>query len=156
MRSEFGCKTSARGATGKCVAHGGGKRCSEVGCKASAQGATDKCIAHGGGKRCSEVGCKTSALGTTGKCQRHSKLGAAVECGPIDRFFAKKIWLALLIKRTAVSGTPCSNNCKKRRVRHFEFVNVFLVHEFHRFLLLFRFLLFLRFLLHLLMASSFY
>jgi hypothetical protein len=79
------------GATDKCVAHGGGKRCSEAGClSAAVDVATGKCKAHGGGKRCSEAGCNTSVKGPTGKCKRHFKLGAAVEHGPIDRFLKKK------------------------------------------------------------------
>jgi hypothetical protein len=41
---------SARGKTGKCIAHGGGKRCNGPGCQSSAIGKTDKCVAHGGGK----------------------------------------------------------------------------------------------------------
>ena len=60
------CKKLARGATDKCVAHGGGRRCAEPECGKSAQGATDKCIEHGGGRRCpncidwvdSRVGCE--------------------------------------------------------------------------------------------------
>jgi hypothetical protein len=52
----------------------------------SAKGPTGKCIAHGGGKRCSEAGCKASAVGPTGKCARHLKQGTAVELGPMDQF----------------------------------------------------------------------
>ena len=48
-----GCTKGAEGKTDKCIAHGGGKRCSVDGCTKSAQGKTDTCIAHGGGKRCS-------------------------------------------------------------------------------------------------------
>jgi len=61
----------AKGITGKCKQHGGGKRCNESGCAKSALGKTDKCAAHGGGKRCNEPGCPKSALGKTNKCASH-------------------------------------------------------------------------------------
>ena len=69
--NEEGCKSFARGKSGKCVAHGGGNRCRELGCKASAQGKNDKCVAHGGGNRCNELGCYSSAQGKSDKCKRH-------------------------------------------------------------------------------------
>ena len=75
------CEKLARGKTGKCVAHGGGKRCDEKDCKASARGKTGKCIAHGGGKRCDEKDCKASALGKTGKCVAH---GGGKRCDEKD------------------------------------------------------------------------
>ena len=65
------CKSSARGKTDKCVAHGGGARCVEPDCKSSAADKTDKCVAHGGGKRCVEPDCKSSAIGKTDKCIAH-------------------------------------------------------------------------------------
>lgn len=43
--------------SGKCVSHGGGKRCSEEGCGKIAEGGP-LCVKHGGGKRCSVVGCE--------------------------------------------------------------------------------------------------
>jgi len=69
--SEPGCPSSAVGKTDKCKAHGGGKRCSEPGCPSSAREKSDKCVAHGGGKRCSEPGCPSSAQGKTDKCKAH-------------------------------------------------------------------------------------
>jgi len=78
---EKDCKASARGKTGKCIAHGGGKRCDEKDCKASAQGKTGKCVAHGGGKRCDEKDCKASAQGKTGKCIAH---GGGKRCDEKD------------------------------------------------------------------------
>ena len=68
---EHECEKSAQGSTGRCKAHGGGYRCEENGCTKSAQGSTGKCIAHGGGKRCEERGCISSAQGSTGKCKAH-------------------------------------------------------------------------------------
>ena len=69
--NEPNCKTGARNKSGKCVAHGGGKRCNEPDCKKGADGKTDKCVAHGGGKRCNEPNCKSSALGKSDKCRIH-------------------------------------------------------------------------------------
>ena len=49
--NEEGCTKAAKGSTGKCVAHGGGKRCSVADCSRSAvAGPTGMCIAHGGGE----------------------------------------------------------------------------------------------------------
>ena len=67
----LGCTTGAQGKTGKCIAHGGGKRCNESGCTKSARDKTDKCKAHGGGERCNELGCTKSAIGKTSKCVSH-------------------------------------------------------------------------------------
>ena len=69
--NEPDCKKSAIGKTDKCIAHGGGKRCNEPDCKVTAVGTTDKCVAHGGGKRCNEPECNVSAVGTTDKCVAH-------------------------------------------------------------------------------------
>jgi hypothetical protein len=58
---------------GKCIAHGGGTRCSVEGCAKVAK-TGGKCIAHGGGKRCSVEGCAKSAEtggSGEGKRQRH-------------------------------------------------------------------------------------
>jgi hypothetical protein len=72
------CANNAKSA-GKCIGHGGGKRCSELGCTKSAQGTTDKCKAHGGGKRCIEPDCTRSAQGTTDKCIGHGGGKVATE-----------------------------------------------------------------------------
>lgn len=55
-----GCTKSARGTSGKCTAHGGGRRCAEADCNKGAIGASGKCIAHGGGRRCTHPHCDKS------------------------------------------------------------------------------------------------
>lgn len=65
------CKKGAEGKTAFCKAHGGGRRCQFSKCGKSAEGRTDYCIAHGGGRRCSHDGCKRAARGKTGKCIKH-------------------------------------------------------------------------------------
>lgn len=47
------CRKGAQGPSGKCVAHGGGKRCAVVGqvCTKLALDKSGMCGAHGGGKR---------------------------------------------------------------------------------------------------------
>ncbi|KAF8643226.1 hypothetical protein HU200_066931 [Digitaria exilis] len=83
------CLKGARGSSGLCIAHGGGRRCQrkaatkgqrvetisakpmEVGGRCdylwmaprALKGRTDFCIAHGGGRRCSQEGCKRAARG---------------------------------------------------------------------------------------------
>ncbi|KAK4771427.1 hypothetical protein SAY87_031959 [Trapa incisa] len=67
-----GCHKGAEGRTIYCKAHGGGRRCEFLGCTKSAEGRTDFCIAHGGGRRCSyEGGCTRAARGKSGLCIRH-------------------------------------------------------------------------------------
>ncbi|KAM2938430.1 hypothetical protein FF1_038220 [Malus domestica] len=66
-----GCHKGAEGRTVYCKAHGGGRRCEFLGCTKSAEGRTDFCIAHGGGRRCSEEGCTRAARGKSGLCIRH-------------------------------------------------------------------------------------
>uniref|UniRef100_A0A0A9FL10 WRKY19-like zinc finger domain-containing protein n=1 Tax=Arundo donax TaxID=35708 RepID=A0A0A9FL10_ARUDO len=66
-----GCKRGAEGKTIFCKAHGGGRRCEHLGCTKSAEGHTDFCIAHGGGRRCSHEGCKRAARGKSGLCIKH-------------------------------------------------------------------------------------
>ncbi|KAG1367722.1 hypothetical protein COCNU_14G001900 [Cocos nucifera] len=66
-----GCHTGAEGRTIFCKAHGGGRRCQYLGCTKSAEGRTDYCIAHGGGRRCSHEGCTRAARGKSGLCIRH-------------------------------------------------------------------------------------
>nr|CAD1843313.1 unnamed protein product [Ananas comosus var. bracteatus] len=44
----LGCGKGARGASGFCIAHGGGRRCQKVGCQKGAEGRTIFCKAHGG------------------------------------------------------------------------------------------------------------
>ncbi|KAL8050818.1 hypothetical protein ABFX02_06G104300 [Erythranthe guttata] len=66
-----GCTRGARGASGRCIAHGGGRRCQRAGCDKGAEGKTVFCKAHGGGKRCQHLGCTKSAEGRTDYCISH-------------------------------------------------------------------------------------
>ncbi|KAL2624245.1 hypothetical protein R1flu_008490 [Riccia fluitans] len=66
-----GCNKGAEGRTVYCKAHGGGRRCQNLGCTKSAEGKTDYCIGHGGGRRCSHDGCDKAARGRSGLCIRH-------------------------------------------------------------------------------------
>lgn len=66
-----GCHKGAEGRTAFCKAHGGGRRCEFLGCTKSAEGRTDFCIAHGGGRRCCHEGCSRAARGKSGLCIRH-------------------------------------------------------------------------------------
>ncbi|GJN34330.1 hypothetical protein PR202_gb22980 [Eleusine coracana subsp. coracana] len=66
-----GCSKGAEGKTIFCKAHGGGRRCEHLGCTKSAEGRTDFCIAHGGGRRCSHEGCMKAARGKSGLCIKH-------------------------------------------------------------------------------------
>ncbi|KAI6702054.1 hypothetical protein NL676_011190 [Syzygium grande] len=65
------CHKGAEGRTVYCKAHGGGRRCEFLGCTKSAEGRTDFCIAHGGGRRCTHDGCTRAARGKSGLCIRH-------------------------------------------------------------------------------------
>ena len=78
---EPGCQAGAQDKTGRCLAHGGGKRCIEPGCQKSAQGKPDKCKAHGGGRRCTEPDCKSSAREKSDKCVAH---GGGRRCNEPD------------------------------------------------------------------------
>ncbi|XP_010243331.1 PREDICTED: uncharacterized protein LOC104587418 [Nelumbo nucifera] len=66
-----GCNKGAESKTAYCKAHGGGRRCQRLGCTKSAEGKTDYCIAHGGGRRCGQPGCTKAARGKSGRCIRH-------------------------------------------------------------------------------------
>ncbi|CAA3013790.1 Hypothetical predicted protein [Olea europaea subsp. europaea] len=66
-----GCQKGAEGRTVFCKAHGGGRRCQYLGCTKSAEGGTEYCIGHGGGRRCSHEGCARAARGKSGLCIRH-------------------------------------------------------------------------------------
>nr|CCA14549.1 conserved hypothetical protein [Albugo laibachii Nc14] len=69
--SSPGCDKGARGKSGRCQKHGGGKRCIAVNCTKGAQGSSKNCLFHGGGYRCTMPGCNTGARGTSGLCARH-------------------------------------------------------------------------------------
>ncbi|GMH08930.1 hypothetical protein Nepgr_010770 [Nepenthes gracilis] len=66
-----GCYKGARGASGFCISHGGGRRCQKDGCQKGAEGKTVFCKAHGGGRRCENLGCTKSAEGRTNFCIAH-------------------------------------------------------------------------------------
>lgn len=76
-----GCSKGARGASGLCIAHGGGQRCQKPGCNKGAESRTAYCKAHGGGKRCQRLGCTKSAEGKTEFCIAH---GGGRRCGYSD------------------------------------------------------------------------
>ncbi|XP_021764962.1 uncharacterized protein LOC110729539 [Chenopodium quinoa] len=73
-----GCQKGARGASGHCISHGGGRRCQRTGCQKGAEGRTAFCKAHGGGQRCEHLGCTKSAEGCTNFCIAH---GGGKRCG---------------------------------------------------------------------------
>ncbi|KAL5212464.1 hypothetical protein ABZP36_023311 [Zizania latifolia] len=66
-----GCHKGAESRTAYCKAHGGGRRCMQLGCTKSAEGKTEYCIAHGGGRRCGHHGCPKAARGKSGRCIKH-------------------------------------------------------------------------------------
>ncbi|GAB2265127.1 hypothetical protein Dimus_000193 [Dionaea muscipula] len=66
-----GCEKRARGASGRCISHGGGRRCQRADCLKGAEGKTAFCKAHGGGRRCEYLGCTKSAEGRTNYCIAH-------------------------------------------------------------------------------------
>jgi hypothetical protein len=72
-RDPAGCKKAAvsGGVVGRCITHGGGKRCQHDTCEKVAQGKTGFCVGHGGGKRCQVEDCTTSAQSSTGFCAKH-------------------------------------------------------------------------------------
>ncbi|XP_047082175.1 uncharacterized protein LOC124692789 [Lolium rigidum] len=76
-----GCSKGARGASGLCIAHGGGQRCQKPGCYKGAESRTAYCKAHGGGRRCMQLGCTKSAEGKTDHCIAH---GGGRRCGYND------------------------------------------------------------------------
>ncbi|CAD6243952.1 unnamed protein product [Miscanthus lutarioriparius] len=76
-----GCSKGARGASGLCIAHGGGQRCQKPGCHKGAESRTAYCKAHGGGRRCLQLGCTKSAEGKTDHCIAH---GGGRRCGYPD------------------------------------------------------------------------
>ncbi|GAB2227643.1 hypothetical protein Droror1_Dr00009470 [Drosera rotundifolia] len=66
-----GCQKGSRGASGRCISHGGGRRCQRAGCPKGVEGKTPFCKAHGGGRRCEYLGCTKSAEGRTNCCIAH-------------------------------------------------------------------------------------
>ncbi|PKA60471.1 putative WRKY transcription factor 19 [Apostasia shenzhenica] len=101
-----GCSKGARGASGLCIAHGGGQRCQKPGCNKGAESRTAYCKAHGGGRRCQLLGCTKSAEGKTDYCIAH---GGGRRCGHYDCSKAARGKTGLCIrhgggKRCAVEG----------------------------------------------------
>ncbi|KAG7391700.1 hypothetical protein PHYPSEUDO_003774 [Phytophthora pseudosyringae] len=92
-----GCTKGARGKSGLCQKHGGGKRCATPNCPKGAQGSSTMCLFHGGGYRCTVEGCTTGARGTSGLCAKHGgykkgKAGATGKRGPnADGAAAKRV-----------------------------------------------------------------
>ena len=78
--------------------HGGGKRCEHQGCNTTARGSTKRCIAHGGGPRCSDPsGCGNPALGSTNRCCLHGGGKRARTAGDPDAVIAMVIATAAAI-----------------------------------------------------------
>ncbi|KAG3040593.1 hypothetical protein PC119_g1299 [Phytophthora cactorum] len=90
-----GCTKGARGKSGLCQKHGGGKRCAAPNCPKGAQGSSSMCLFHGGGYRCTVEGCNTGARGTSGLCAKHGgykkgKAGQTAKRKPDDDAVATK------------------------------------------------------------------
>lgn len=78
-----GCTKGARGKSGLCQKHGGGKRCATANCNKGAQGSSAMCLFHGGGYRCTVDGCTTGARGTSGLCAKHGGYKRSKEPGSV-------------------------------------------------------------------------
>ncbi|XP_027360520.1 uncharacterized protein LOC113868811 [Abrus precatorius] len=73
-----GCGKGARGASGHCISHGGGRRCQKPSCNKGAEGQTVYCKSHGGGRRCEYLGCTKSAEhGGSQRCSHEGCIRAA-------------------------------------------------------------------------------
>ncbi|XP_057950496.1 uncharacterized protein LOC131145436 isoform X2 [Malania oleifera] len=104
-----GCGKGARGASGRCIAHGGGQRCQKPGCQKGAEGKTVFCKAHGGGRRCQHLGCTKSAEGRTDFCIAH---GGGRRCSHEDCTRAARGKSGLCIRHGG--GKRCKvENCTK-------------------------------------------
>ncbi|KAL6549898.1 hypothetical protein OROMI_020386 [Orobanche minor] len=104
-----GCPKGARGASGLCIAHGGGRRCQRVECNKGAEGRTAFCKAHGGGRRCEFLGCTKSAEGRTDFCIAH---GGGRRCSHDDCTKAARGKSGLCIRHGG--GKRCQmENCMK-------------------------------------------
>ncbi|KAJ0971847.1 hypothetical protein J5N97_019806 [Dioscorea zingiberensis] len=104
-----GCGKGARGASGLCIAHGGGRRCQKAGCQKGAEGRTIYCKAHGGGRRCEFLGCMKSAEGRTEYCIAH---GGGRRCGHVGCAKAARGKSGLCIRHGG--GKRCQReNCTK-------------------------------------------
>ncbi|CAN6856443.1 unnamed protein product [Brassica oleracea var. botrytis] len=104
-----GCQKGARGASGRCISHGGGRRCQRHGCHKGAEGRTVYCKAHGGGRRCEFLGCTKSAEGRTDFCIAH---GGGRRCSHEDCTRAARGRSGLCIRHGG--GKRCQReNCTK-------------------------------------------
>ncbi|CAM8997144.1 unnamed protein product [Rhodiola kirilowii] len=104
-----GCGKGARGASGRCITHGGGWRCKKPGCVKGAEGRTVYCKAHGGGRRCDFLGCTKSAEGRTDLCISH---GGGRRCSAEGCTRAARANSALCISHGG--GKRCrKENCTK-------------------------------------------
>ncbi|CAO2176679.1 unnamed protein product [Urochloa humidicola] len=109
-----GCMKGARGASGRCIAHGGGRRCQKSGCQKGAEGRTIYCKAHGGGRRCQFLGCTKSAEGRTEHCIAH---GGGRRCSHEGCSRAARGKSGLCIKHGG--GKRCQKeNCTKSAEGH--------------------------------------
>ncbi|KAF8675985.1 hypothetical protein HU200_047488 [Digitaria exilis] len=109
-----GCMKGARGASGRCIAHGGGRRCQKPGCQKGAEGRTIFCKAHGGGRRCQFLGCTKSAEGRTDHCIGH---GGGRRCNHEGCSRAARGKSGLCIKHGG--GKRCQKeNCTKSAEGH--------------------------------------
>ncbi|GAB9469972.1 hypothetical protein Gpo141_00007232 [Globisporangium polare] len=100
-----GCTKGARGKSGLCQKHGGGKRCAEPNCSKGAQGSSAMCLFHGGGYRCTVDGCSTGARGTSGLCAKHGGYKRGKEPGGG-------------VSPTSSSGTGGGGGGKRARTQH--------------------------------------
>ncbi|CAI5716134.1 unnamed protein product [Peronospora destructor] len=66
-----GCTKGARGKSGLCQKHGGGKRCTTPKCPEGAQESSAMCLFHGDGYRCTVEWCTTGDRGTSGLYAKH-------------------------------------------------------------------------------------
>ena len=103
---DYCCKNSAVSGNGKpdrCIAHGGGDRCTHLNCKSAAQsgnGKKDRCIAHGGGNRCKHLNCKSADRSGNGKKDRCVAHGGGDRCTNLN------------CKSSAQSGNGKKDRCK--------------------------------------------
>ncbi|KAK6121325.1 LOW QUALITY PROTEIN: hypothetical protein DH2020_044927 [Rehmannia glutinosa] len=97
-----GCTKAARGRSGLCIKHGGGKRCKVEGCARSAEGQIGLCISRGGGQRCQFLGCTKGAQGSTVFCKAH---GGGKRCVFADARKAPKG------VRLSAKGTVAGKRC---------------------------------------------
>lgn len=77
--SVIGCNKRRR-VGGRCVAHGGGKRCEVDGCERAIQAPGNRCIMHGGGHRCKLYGCFKRAQRGKPRCLGHMRDPSATIC----------------------------------------------------------------------------